>query len=286
MQISKIIALIFLVGIFFYACEKIDPPYKIGEGESERGTSGDTVKNVLIEDYTGHACPNCPEAADYAHDLQAAYGERVVIIAVHAGYYAQTEEIFGPEFTADYRTDAGTTWNDFFGFNQVGYPNGLVDREEDGGNYVVAWANWGTAAESRLNEGFLAKITIENTYNAGTNNLTSNIKTEFQQNLNGNYSIIACITQDSIISPQKDKRVDGGLVEHYHHMHMLRSAMNGNWGENVTGGENPIAGKAYEKNYSIAFENDWVPEDCWVVAFIYDEANKTLIQVDEEKVTD
>jgi len=285
MKSSKIIALVFVISTFFYACEKIEAPYKIGGGESARGSSGDTTKNVLIEDYTGHGCVNCPAAADIAHDLQGVYGERVVIIGVYAGYWA-TPGIFGTGFDTDFSCQAGNTWDTYFGVSNVGNPNGLVDRADDEGNYIVTPTNWGSQVEERLANDFLAKITIENDFNAGTKNLNTNIKTEFQINLTDDYSIIVCVTQDSIIAPQKDNRVGGdGVVEDYDHMHVLRGSMNGDWGENVTNGEDPVSGKAYEKNYSIKFEDDWVADDCWVVAFVYNESNKTLIQVDEEKVT-
>lgn len=288
MKTFKILILLISLSIFFfYACEKIEAPFKTGGGVSERGKSGDTVKNVLVEDYTGHGCVNCPAAAETAHDLQGVYGERLVVIAVHAGHWA-TPDIFGPEFSTDFRCETGNTWNTFFAVSTAGNPNGLVDRyAESGGNYIVAPLNWGPKVENRLNEDFLAKITIENTFNVGTNMLNSNIVTEFQTNLPGNYSLLVCVTQDSIIAAQKDERVDEnhGTVEDYVHMYALRGSMNGDWGENVTAGEDVVSGKAYEKNYSIKFENDWVSEDCWVVAFVYDESNKTLIQVDEEKVT-
>ena len=286
MKILKIAALVFVISTVFYACEKLDAPYKIGVGDSERGSSGDTVKNVLIEDYTGHGCPNCPAAADIAHDLQGVYGERVVIVGVHAGFFA-TPDIFGQEFDADYTTQAGNTWDTYFGISQVGNPNGMIDRVElSPGDYVVTPTNWGAKVSDQLTKDFLAKITITNDFNAGTRKLGTTVQAEFQTSLIGNYALIACITQDSIISAQKDNRVGGeGVVEDYHHMHVLRGSMNGDWGENITGGEDPIGGKTYEKSYSITFEDDWVADDCWVVAFVYDESNKTLIQVDEEKVT-
>lgn len=284
MKAIQIVSLLLItIATVFISCDKIEAPYKIGGTESERGSSGDTTKNVLLEDYTGHGCPNCPAAADIAHDLQGVYGERVIILSVHAGYFA-TPDIFGPEFATDFRCQAGITWDSYFNISNVGNPNGLVDRVEVApGNYVITPTNWGSKTEERLATDFVAKITIDNNYNTGTRSLSSTITTEFQNNMTGNYALIACVTQDSIIAPQKDERV-GGTVEDYHHMYVLRGSMNGDWGENVTGGVNPVAGNPYVKSYTINFEDDWVAEDCWVVAFVYDESSKTILQADEEKV--
>jgi len=288
MKILKIIAQVLFISLLFYSCEKVEAPYKIGGDESERGSSGDTVKNVLLEDYTGHGCVNCPAAADIAHDLEGVYGERIVIIAVHAGYWATSTGLFGPEFTTDFTCHASNTWFNYFGLETAGNPNGLVDRvEKSPGDYIITPTNWGSKTQEELATNFMAQITIENGYNAATKMLNSTIKTVFQNNLIGDYSIIACITQDSIIAPQKDERDhEDGVIEDYVHMHALRASMNGDWGENVTGGEDIISGKVYEKTYSIKFEDEWVPKNCWVVAFIYNESNKTVIQVDEQNVID
>ena len=40
-------------------------------------------KKVLIEDFTGHLCPNCPDAArelDAIHDI---YGDQIIGMAIH-----------------------------------------------------------------------------------------------------------------------------------------------------------------------------------------------------------
>jgi hypothetical protein len=286
MKALKLISLIVLFSIGFYACEKVEAPYKKAGDESERGSSGDTVKNVLLEDYTGHGCVNCPAAAEIAHDLKGVEGERLVIIAVHAGYWATSTGLFGPEFTTDFTCPAGNTWYDYFGFSTAGNPNGLIDRvEKSSGDYIITPTNWGAKTEEELAKDFMAQITIENNFNAGTNTLGTTIKTVFQNNLVGNYSLVACITQDSIIAAQKDERDhEDGIIEDYVHMHALRASLNGDWGENVSGGEDIVSGKVYEKNYSLKFEDEWVPKNCWVVAFVYDESNKTVIQVDEQNV--
>ena len=43
-----------------------------------------TNRNVLIEDYTGHHCNNCPNAATIAHDIEVANPTRVFVASIHA----------------------------------------------------------------------------------------------------------------------------------------------------------------------------------------------------------
>lgn len=43
------------------------------------------VRNVLIEDFTGQKCPNCPTAAEVVEGLEHIYGEHVVAVSIHSG---------------------------------------------------------------------------------------------------------------------------------------------------------------------------------------------------------
>ena len=273
-----------LLAFLIYSCDKVEPPYfKPGTVDTSDIKSGDTVKNVLLEDYTGHGCVNCPGAAHEAHHLQdSTFHQRLVIIAVHAGYFASTQ-FFGSLFSYDFNTPAGTAWDNYYQISTTyGNPNGLVDRVEFDGKIVVGTAQWGSAVEARTKNEFLAKITIENDFNSGTNTLNSMIHAEFQKELEGSYSLLACVVQDNFISPQKDEDVEGGIDTTYVHNNVLRGSINGDWGENLTGAVE--SGKDYQKSYTIQFADDWVPEDCRVVAFVYNEATKEVIQVDEEWV--
>ena len=62
-------------------------------------------------------------------------------------------------------------------------------------------------------------------------------------------------------------------------MHMLRGSMNGDWGEVII--ENPVIDDEIEMTYSITFDAEWVPKNCHVVAFVFAEDLKTIIQVEE-----
>jgi hypothetical protein len=57
-------------------CDVISPPYT-EESPADTGTAGAFVQKVLLEDYTGFRCGNCPEAHERAQELQARYPGRV-----------------------------------------------------------------------------------------------------------------------------------------------------------------------------------------------------------------
>ena len=79
MKLKNIVALAAL-GLSFAACDDIK--------ESERyipvTPDTKTEKAVLIEDFTGMNCVNCPNAAEEIQKIQTAYGaEKIIAVAVH-----------------------------------------------------------------------------------------------------------------------------------------------------------------------------------------------------------
>ena len=102
--------------------------------------------------------------------------------------------------------------------------------------------------------------------------------------MEGVYKLIVCITQDNIISPQKNNDPEIGptpIDENYVHNHVLRKAINGSWGEILNNGSDVNPDADYLKTYSQVFTNDWIPKDCHVVAFVYNEETKEVLQVEE-----
>jgi len=81
------------------SCDIVEEPYLVPVGGNDTNTHDTNVRKVLLEDYTGQKCPNCPEAAEVAHSLLEIYGEQVVVIAVKKirgpqTYETSKEEIF------------------------------------------------------------------------------------------------------------------------------------------------------------------------------------------------
>ncbi len=278
MKTKYFISILILVAFILNSCDKVSPPYI----ESRDYCSGN--KKVLIEDYTGHGCVNCPGAAVLAHDLKEQFCDRVVIIGVHAGYFAKPYFEDDTLFAANYTTEAGNTWDNFFGNSSMGNPNGLIDRVKKSDGYVLYPQSWANTVDPLLMESAKALITISNDFNTDNSTLTTNIKTDIQEPLEGKYSLIVCITQDNLVSPQKNNDPEIGptpIDENYVHNHVLRGTLNGVWGETIgTNGEVSV-GSVYENSYTSAFPDNWIPKDCHVVAFMYNDETKTVVQVEE-----
>ncbi|MDD3700076.1 MAG: Omp28 family outer membrane lipoprotein [Bacteroidales bacterium] len=258
------------------ACDKIEPPYM----KTPQGGNGDTevlLKKILLEDYTGHTCVNCPAAAKTASDLQQLYPDQLVIMAVHSGHFAKPQ---GDPFLADYRTEVGEAWEGFFG--TAIKPNGVINRRSNNGNYVVSPGNWPAEVTALLNDPAEIQFEITPEYNTTNRKLDIAVKGEFLTALTGEYKLIVCILEDSIVSPQKNSDASAGvtpIIHDYVHRHMLRQTVNGIWGESIA--VQPIANSMFETQYSLTLNSQYKAQHCSIMAFVYDAANWEIMQVEE-----
>ena len=69
--------LIFSTLLLIISCDIEEGPY-IADYDSYVNP-----EKVLIEDYTGHLCPNCPEAGREIKAIQDIYGNQVIALAIH-----------------------------------------------------------------------------------------------------------------------------------------------------------------------------------------------------------
>jgi hypothetical protein len=96
-----------------------------------------TLRNALIEDYTGHKCNNCPNAAIVAHDIEVANPGRAFVASIHAAPSAtgtSSFQSFDPtasSFYTDHTNPEGRQYGVEFqnGFNFFANPQGTVSRK-------------------------------------------------------------------------------------------------------------------------------------------------------------
>ncbi len=289
-----LISIIVLVVTGFYACDKVDGPFKETVTVNDFCKTGiaDSVihKKVLVEDYTGHLCGNCPAAGVYLNDtLKQIYGHCLVVVSVHAGFFARVcpnspcpgDQPAG-SFLTDFRNPVGEGWNTFFGI--TGNPKGMVDRiGYPTGTHSKAYNAWAPAIAAEVSKAANASLEITNSYNSLNRSLSVTVKTDVINNLSGDYKLQVVLTEDSIIGWQEWYNHTPVYVPDYVHHHVLRDAINTQWGESIiTGGA--ASGNSITKNYTYSLNNLWNPDYCNVVAFVYNATTYEVIQVEEMRV--
>ncbi len=130
-------------------CDKIEGPYSNSSNNTGGGdTTNPIIRKILIEDFTGHTCGNCPRAAESLHQIENLYGDQIVAVAIHAGFFAEPT---GTYFAEDYRTDVGNELDNAFGNSAAGLPNGLVNRKDYDGLTILQHTDWASKASEWIN---------------------------------------------------------------------------------------------------------------------------------------
>ena len=279
-KIKAIATCIALLPFLLISCDIIEQPYT--EKPVKPVDTNKYVRKVLIEEYTGFRCGNCPSAAETATALHELYGDKVLIMRVHAGSYANPKGTH----TYDFRTPEGTELDAFFGNSNAGNPNGMISRNGYPSTHILRDGEW----ESRINQlqALKPKMTIElqAAYNAATKKISGSYKVKFLQDGSVNDNIALFILEDSIIQYQTDYRLDPPDIYNYNHMHIFRDAINGLWGEPLSATA-PKTDDVFEKSfeYVLPDSTDWKPKNLVIQGFVHDNGGTYEIwQVEQTKV--
>ncbi len=268
--------------IVFQACDKVSAPYKQTIPVTPPPTNV-VQKKVLVEDYTGHKCGNCPRASKEIYDLKAIYGDRLVIMAIHAGGFATTFPQGAPYYTYDFRTTSGTELDTDFGISLAGNPNGMVNRIQVAGSYIIGATKWVSEVGKIVSDTNAApvKITVNNNFNSTSRELQTEISSEFLTTLSGNYKLCVFMVEDSIVNWQKDYDTSPEDVEFYVHREVLRASLNTTYGATVTP---TTSGTTNMLNYTYTIPVDWSAEHISIIAYLYNEATKEILQVEQREI--
>lgn len=263
----------------FFSCDKVDSPY--GDTQSTPGGNGNTVvQKVLLEDFTGAHCTNCPDAHKVAAQLKDLYGDRLVVMGVHVGVFA-LPGVWGPLYTYDFRTQTGNDLYAFFLNNNEPLPTGMANRMAYSGAISLVSGKWGPATAALTAQQAKAGITISNTsYTAGNGAISADVKINAVSALQDQLRLCLYVTEDSIVKPQLDNGVD---IPAYLHRHVLRGSLNGTWGDAVA---TPIAaGDSTQTTISGSLtQTDLVPEHLYLIAILINETTRDVVQVEEQKL--
>lgn len=264
---KKIFSIFALAALFVVAmgCDKIDDPHK-------PYTPIGGAKTVLIKDFTGARCVNCPAAAEYAHELQHSLGaDRVFIMSVHAGFLAQPMGNF-----PDFLTDEGTGW---YG-NHDSNPLFSVDHVAltDGSTLNVDQID--TPVSDALAEPQLFDIFIDNTYDEATRRL--NVENIFNPmgDGNGKYYATVCLVEDSIVGWQT---IPGGVDREYVFRNVFRGTLNGADGELVTNGSFFVEDN-FTTTCSMVLDSIYNADQCYILTYIYDHEDGKIVHTAMEKI--
>lgn len=269
---------ILFIGQFFISCDTIDDPFKGGTIDTTTTTVQE--RNVLIEDFTGHRCKNCPKASKKIQELVDAFGaDRIIGLAIHAGPGTFTG------VTADYPTDfttvEGKQIQNFFGTNNL--PSGMVNRENWTPTGNLHWLgspnNWPTLSAEAMDSTLRIALDVDATLSGNTLNI--NTSAYPQTSILHDLKIVALIKESNIVSPQL--MPDDTRDSDYVHMNVLRGFATDHWGDDF--GTSPmITSDTLTASQTYSWNSDWVKANSAVVVYVFNPENYKILQVVEAEI--
>ncbi len=222
------------------------------------------ARQVLIEDFTGQRCVNCPNAHDEIAQLQQQYGEAVIAVSIHAGPLA----FYSNARMLGLRTETGDAYYDHWQLEYL--PVGLIDRSAP-----LDYASWSAKVREELQKTAPVNITLSATKIADSIEIQTTV-----QGANGDTDghLQLWIIEDSITAMQL--MPDGTANAAYVHNHVFRTAVNGPWGETLSVKE----GELEERNHKLPIDSTWNALQLSVVAFVYDDNDVQQVVKERLKV--
>ena len=237
----------------------------IAEGDELIRVKQEPAKRVvLLEDFTGQRCVNCPLGSEVIEQLQEAYGDNVVAVGIHGGPLG----FKGNARNLGLATDMGDEYYNHW--NLEYQPVGLIDRHG-----AVNYTDWAKAVKEEL-----AKTSaIELKATAVLKDDAIDIAVE-AAGKDGTVSgkLQVWVLEDGITALQM--MPDGSSNREYVHNHVLRTAVNGTWGVDFTINE----GETKKKTYTQTVDANWNTANLSIVAFVYnDNGVEQAVKVRGEK---
>ena len=267
------------------SCDIVEGPYI-----TDSNSYVNPEKNVLIEDFTGHLCSNCHQAAREISAIHDVYGDQIIALAIHTSTsFARPYLASQTGFQYDFRTTWGEAWDNTFGASAIGLPRGMVNRI-GGQSPTLSKDEWAEVVADELKKEIDFKIEIS----SDASSITMTV--ESQKNSSGTYNYVICLAESNIINWQKDGSLN---VEDYEHNHVLRCVLaDDNLSSSSTFSSGQFIEKTIEYNltdlqqFNIDYSSqtaeagngnagNWNPENISIIAFIYNTNTNEILQVDE-----
>ncbi len=228
-----------------------------------------TDKAILIEEFTGVQCTNCPNGAKVIKAMEEKYGDIIVPIAIH-----NSDDFSLPIDSSkyDFRTKIGDKVFSIHSSSSIPKPAASFNRVffEDAEEIPVPPTVWQSSLNTELQKPNVAYLDMILDYNSDTREVKVTATVSPVTDLKGTFKLSVALTENKIIDYQKIPD-DGGKskVIEYEFNNVLRDM--------ITPFDGELIGsdlKKYDKivktlSYTLPEPGDlWIPEHIDIVAFI------------------
>jgi len=275
---KTVTALLLFLTSSFWSCQEVPPNIDL----KTPSASADTVsvpfdailslqkRNVLIEDFTGVRCVNCPNAHEVAANIMKSYPPgRIVVVAEHDSAGLLTMPYSFGHY--DFRTKAAYDIVQVVGPISA-KPIGSVNRKFFSGETTrtVARQKWAGYVEQEYADSVsTVQMKVEHSYNDATRALSLGVILQYTQSITSILNLSVILTESGMKEPQLGgpKGGSSGIDTFYVHRHVLRSMLTPSLGRTIIGNKTP--GHAMKHLFSdFTIPSSWNADSTSLVAFV------------------
>lgn len=277
MKLYKLAIAAALAGVLaFSSCDNID--------ENDRYTPiekpTDSSRTLLIQEFTGNRCVNCPEGAAALHSIQDSYPGQVIVVGLHPYGANGKNPNTAPLKKQDLRSNAAQAIFDIYA------PDGFPYLVLNGKGSDALPSMWFTIATDSIinmaNQPVNVTIRPESKYDPTSRELKVNFSLDFLNNVTckDGLGTMVWVMENNIVGYQLNAQ--GETLDDYVHNHVLRAALEQEPGVNGDNGKiigtSFNEGDTYSGSASIKLDEKWVAENCQVVIYVFDSGNHWVEQ--------
>jgi hypothetical protein len=298
MNVLRFAAFALVAGIGLVSCEKelgpiikFDPPV-VPTSDTLVDTSYVAMpeaampRRVLIEEFTGVTCPNCPAGHQTVKALINGNPDRVSSIGFQVFNFGQANPVPG-ETRNDNRTQKATDLSNVTFGGILFLPAAAIDRVKDQGlNSMLLSRNlWTSKTTNRMQVAAPLNIGLTSRYDSATREVVLKVRMAYTSAITTKNRLTVAIAENNIIDAQEiSENGTIRVINEYEHEHVFRDFITSPVGDPILDSvATKTAGRVLERYFVFKVDARWNPANCVAIAYVHNTEpdNAEILQVAE-----
>lgn len=225
-------------------------------------------KNVILEEFTGVQCPNCPQGHQVAQQILDANPGRAWVIGFHPYNSSYTTPYAGdPDFRRHHPDALYST--PYCGSSRF-MPSAFINRRIYNGERIQSRSVWPTYTTQFLAEPSYVNMGLYTSYDETSEVLEIIVEIFFTQTTTELQCLNVLLSESGLVAQQSG----GGA--NYVHKHVFREVFTDQWGDEIT--EPTTQGSFIQKTFSFTNTGGmYNMDECEVVAYIVNDISTEVV---------
>lgn len=276
---KKLLFPILSIGLILVSCKETPPPINYG-GAVVVDTTYEDASNipaaepheVLVEEFTGQSCTNCPAAHENLEKIREEHDNRVNVIGLYYEGIGQTKPPTGAKYDLRQPESKEIANTVYGGVNSI--PSAGVERfSPSGAGIKLAQAEWVNAITTRLAVPTPVNIKIDSRYNAADRIDSVKIMLSYTGTVSYSHNLCIAVLEDSIIDKQEYPSTHPIYPEenpNYVFTNVFRKMVTGSISGDAVLPSIPSKGpgRVIIRNYTYKVPEEYNPDHCRIVAYL------------------